>query len=531
MPRKTPPTARAGKAEGGAARLAGRHRSNIRVPLRRTIDESYDIEIGEDLFEQVPRDLRANILARASRIAIITDGVVRLLYGEKLLSRLRGEGIDAAIFDFAPGERHKTRETKAALEDALIAARFGRDSGIIALGGGVVSDLAGFVAGTFARGVPFVVYSTTLLGAADASVGGKTAVDTPVATNLIGLFHQPRKVYIDTATWGTLPPTEFRNGLAETVKHACLGDRGFFEYLEQHIDQLLSAVANGGAIDPAVAAHIAANNCEIKSRIVAADVHETNLRQVLNLGHTLGRALEPLADFSLSHGEAVAIGLVFQLRLGKRRYEQRKIADNAAHVGKFSREGCTDNQRGLPIPVPPFCDKLGDVLIELAAASDREVLQIRAARVGRAAKHDDATIGVAEKRLDGVETHVGIHSDRVGTVALERLPRVMGGGRADVATFSIQDDREVRVVGVDVLDQSFQLRFGRCAREIGNLWLESTDHICGGIDDSFAEFEDRARLAPQVRGQAADIGVEADTEQGVVARPSVLKVFYEGHLW
>jgi 3-dehydroquinate synthase len=204
------------------------------------------------------------------------------------------------------------------LEDALIASRFGRDSGVIALGGGVVSDLAGFVAGTFARGIPFLIYSTTVLGAADASVGGKTAVDTPVATNLIGLFHQPRKVYIDTATWGTLPPAEIRNGLAETVKHACLGDHGFFEYLEQHLDQLLPAVTNGGAIDPAVATHIAVKNCEIKSCIVAADVHETNFRQVLNLGHTLGRALEPLANFSLSHGEAVAIGLVFQLRLGRR---------------------------------------------------------------------------------------------------------------------------------------------------------------------------------------------------------------------
>ena len=294
-----------------------RHRNRIRVQLRRTIDESYDIEIGADLFDQVPRDLRANILPGASRIAIITDGTIRLRYGERLLGRLQSEGIDAAIFDFAPGEKHKTRETKSVLEDALIAARFGRDSGVIALGGGVVSDLAGFVAGTFARGIPFLVYSTTLLGAADAAVGGKTAVDTPVATNLIGLFHQPRKVYIDTATWGTLPPAEIRNGLAETVKHACLGDDAFFAYLERHLNQLLPAAAEGGAIDPAVAAHIAVKNCEIKSRIVAADVHERNLRQVLNLGHTLGRALEPLADFSLSHGEAVAIGLVFQLRLGK----------------------------------------------------------------------------------------------------------------------------------------------------------------------------------------------------------------------
>jgi len=290
----------------------------IRVPLRRTIDESYDIEIGENLFEQVLQDLRAKILPGANRIAVITDGRVRARYGENLLGRLRDGGLDASMFDFAPGERHKTRETKAVLEDALLAARFGRDSGVIALGGGVVSDVAGFLAGTFARGIPFLVYSTTLLGAADASVGGKTAVDTPVATNLIGLFHQPKKVYIDTAAWSTLPPTEIRNGLAENVKHACLGDHGFFAYLEQHAKHLARAASTGGGIDPAVAAHIARTNCEIKSRVVAADVHEANFRQVLNLGHTLGRALEPLADFTLSHGEAVAIGLMFQLRLGKR---------------------------------------------------------------------------------------------------------------------------------------------------------------------------------------------------------------------
>jgi 3-dehydroquinate synthase len=290
----------------------------FRVPLVSTIDDSYDIEIGERLFERLVRDLGAGLLPRAHRLALITDTNVRALYGEALLAPLSRAGLSASLFAFPAGEKSKTREAKAALEDELIAAHFGRDSAVIALGGGVVSDLAGFLAGTFARGIPFVVYATTLLAAADASIGGKTAVDTPLATNLIGLFHQPKKVYIDTDTWNTLPLSEIRNGLAETVKHACLGDYGFFVFLEESVDRILGPAAAGQRLDSAVAAHIANKNCEIKYRVVAADVREENLRQVLNLGHTLGRALEPLTSYSLAHGEAVAIGLVFQMRLGRR---------------------------------------------------------------------------------------------------------------------------------------------------------------------------------------------------------------------
>jgi 3-dehydroquinate synthase len=292
--------------------------SLFRVPLVSTIDDSYDIEIGEKLFEHLVADLATGLMPRAHRVALITDTNVRPLYGEALLALLSRVGLEASLFAFPAGEKSKTREAKASLEDQLIAAHFGRDSAVIALGGGVVSDLAGFLAGTFARGIPFVVYATTLLAAADASIGGKTAVDTPLATNLIGLFHQPKKVYIDTDTWNTLPLPEIRNGLAETVKHACLADHGFFVFLEQNVDRMLVPAAAGRRLDPAVAARIAAHNCEIKYRVVSADVREENLRQVLNLGHTLGRALEPLMNYTLAHGEAVAIGLVFQMRLGKR---------------------------------------------------------------------------------------------------------------------------------------------------------------------------------------------------------------------
>jgi 3-dehydroquinate synthase len=317
----------------------------FRVPLVATIDDSYDIEIGDRLFQRLVEDLRAGILPGAHRLALVTDTNVRTLYGDALLALLSEAGLNASLLAFPAGEKSKTRETKAALEDELIAAHFGRDSAVIALGGGVVSDLAGFVAGTFARGIPFVNYATTLLAAADASIGGKTAVDTPLATNLIGLFHQPKKVYIDTDTWNTLPLSEIRNGLAETVKHACLGDYGFFVFLEENVDRILVPAGTGHQLDPVAAAQVANKNCEIKYRVVAADVHEMNLRQVLNLGHTLGRALEPLTDYTLAHGEAVAIGLVFQMRLGK-----RFGYVSEAELGRVERLLA---RIGLPVRIPP----------------------------------------------------------------------------------------------------------------------------------------------------------------------------------
>jgi 3-dehydroquinate synthase len=316
------------------------------VPLTYTVDDSYDIEIGENLFPILVKDVKAGILPGAHRYALITDSNVTALYGEKLLGMLKAEGLTVEIFSFRPGERHKTRTTKARLEDKMIAAHFGRDSAVIALGGGVVSDLAGFLAGTFGRGIPFVNYSSTLLAAADASIGGKTAVDTPEATNLIGLFHQPKKVYIDISLWDTLPECEIRNGLAETVKHACLGDCDFFVYLEKNIEKIMMRTDSQNSLNREVSAYIAARNCEIKYRVVAEDVRETNRRQVLNLGHTLGRALEPLTNYMINHGEAIAIGLVFQMRLG--------LASGYVSAEDFSRVRSLLSRVGLPIVIPPM---------------------------------------------------------------------------------------------------------------------------------------------------------------------------------
>ncbi len=290
--------------------------ASFRVPLERVIDDSYDIEIGRDLVDNLIQDLHDGLVKGSSRYAIITDTECKILYGDSLLTRLQQQGFDAQLFSFGAGETSKTRETKQQLEDLLLAAGYGRDTCILAVGGGVVSDLVGFLAGTYCRGVPYLTYSTTLLAAADASIGGKTSVDTPLATNMIGLFNQPQKVYIDLSAWKSLPVRQIYGGLAETVKHACLADFTFFEYLETHIDQVV--MPDGTAIlDEVVCEHIAYTNCRIKYEVVKEDEKEAGLRQVLNLGHTVGRALEPLFNYELPHGEAVAIGLAAQVRLGR----------------------------------------------------------------------------------------------------------------------------------------------------------------------------------------------------------------------
>lgn len=284
--------------------------TKFQVQLRRIVDDSYEIEIGRDLFDRLIADLQQGLAGQPSKIAVITDSKVGVVYGNLIILKLQAGGYGCDLLEVPSGEASKTRETKARIEDRLLELGYGRDCCIIALGGGMVSDLSGFVASTFCRGVPYINYSTTLLSAADASVGGKTAVNTPVATNLIGTFYQPRKVYIDLNTWKSLPIREFRSGLAETIKHACMDDYTFFEYLESNMGRILS----GGDLflDPDVCNHIALKNCELKYRVVEQDEKETNLRQVLNLGHTAGRALEALSGYEILHGEAIAIGLAFQ---------------------------------------------------------------------------------------------------------------------------------------------------------------------------------------------------------------------------
>jgi len=309
--------------------------------LRKVVDDTYEIEIGHKLGEKLISDLR-NGLTGKNKFAVVTDSNVEGLYARGILDALREAGFKAEIFVIPAGEKSKTRAMKEFVEDSMLEKGFRRDCAVIAVGGGVVTDLAGFVAGTFGRGVPFVNYATTLLAAADASVGGKTAVDTPLATNLIGIFNQPAKVYIDIDTWKTLPRRQTASGLAETVKHGCLGDRELFEYLEANVEKVFSG-------DTEVCTYIAEHNCAVKYSVVMKDERESGLREVLNLGHTVGRAIETVSDYRLLHGEAVAIGLAAQARLGEK-------YGYISHENRERLEALLKRSE-LPCTIPDYIDR------------------------------------------------------------------------------------------------------------------------------------------------------------------------------
>ncbi len=316
--------------------------STLNVELKKVVDDSYDIEIGFDLEDKLVKDLKSGLVGNIKKFALVTDSNVEELYAEKIYEKIKEAGYNADLFVFEAGEKNKTRKTKEEIEDAMLEKGYRRDCCIIAIGGGVVTDLVGFVAGTFGRGVPFINYATTLLSAADASVGGKTAVDTPLATNLIGLFNQPKKVYLDIKAWNTLPKRQICSGLAETIKHACISDKNFFEYIEKNIEEIL-------ALKTEVCEHIAEENCKIKYKVVMKDERESGLREILNLGHTVGRAIETVSEYKLLHGEALSIGLVAEV----------KLAYKLGYVTAEERDKVINllEKANLPITIPEYIDR------------------------------------------------------------------------------------------------------------------------------------------------------------------------------
>ncbi len=312
------------------------------VQLKKVVDDSYDIEIGFGLTDKLIEDIKNGLVGNIKKFAIITDSNVVDLYADKIFDKLVAEGYKADLFVIPAGEKSKTRKTKEIVEDDMLSKGYRRDCCVIAVGGGVVTDLAGFLAGTYGRGVPFINYATTLLAAADASVGGKTAVDTPLATNLIGLFNQPEKVYLDIAAWSTLSKREVYSGMAETIKHACLASKDFFNFLDENMDRIL-------ANDKEACEYIAEQNCKIKYNVVMKDERESGLREVLNLGHTVGRAIETVSDYRLLHGEALSIGMVAEVKLS------RKLG----YMNDDEVEAVIDLLRraNLPIEIPEYIDK------------------------------------------------------------------------------------------------------------------------------------------------------------------------------
>ncbi len=270
---------------------------------------SYAVHIGEGLLDSSEHLLPSLV---APRVAIVTDRTVAPLYLARVKQGLAKAGVAAIEIVIPAGESNKDWNTLNLVFDQLLAAGCGRDTTLIALGGGVVGDLTGFAAATYQRGIPLVQIPTTLLAQVDSSVGGKTAINHPLGKNMIGAFYQPRVVLADTATLKTLPDRELRAGLAEVIKHGLLGDAAFFAWLETNIEALL-------ARDPPALAHAIRRSCELKAAIVAQDEREAGVRARLNLGHTFGHAIEAGIGFGVwLHGEAVAAGTLMAAELSRR---------------------------------------------------------------------------------------------------------------------------------------------------------------------------------------------------------------------
>lgn len=280
---------------------------SLAVNLRRSVDDSYAIAVGEGALDRLGELLAPLKLPR--RVALVSDTNVFGLHGARMRAALAAAGFEVAVEAIFPaGEQHKTRDTKAWIEDRLLEAKLGRDAWVAAFGGGVVGDMAGYTAATYLRGIAFVQFPTTLLAMVDSSVGGKTGVDTPHGKNLIGAFWQPRAVVADLGLLATLPDQEFRAGSAEIIKHAVIADAEFFGRLERDW-----AAFAGRRAD--VVAAVVARNCAIKAGVVERDERESDLRKILNYGHTLGHAVETAAEYRLLHGDCVALGMRYEGRL------------------------------------------------------------------------------------------------------------------------------------------------------------------------------------------------------------------------
>ncbi len=307
----------------------------VRVELG---ERSYDILIGKGLLSQAAKYLRP--LKLGKRGVIITDTNVEPLYAGALCDALGKGGFSAEVLSVPAGEASKSLRQANRLFEKLPTLGLDRHSFLIALGGGVVGDLAGFVAASYLRGLALVQLPTSLLAQVDSSVGGKTGVNLPQGKNLVGAFYQPKLVLADTDTLGTLPPRELRSGFAEVIKHGAIRDAKFFAWLEREYKRVL-------ALDSEAVAHVVRRCCEIKAEVVSADECESGLRAILNFGHTVGHAMETLSDYSgLLHGEAISMGMVAGTQLSLMRggfgeAEAKRLCGLIAASGLPTRLGRT----------------------------------------------------------------------------------------------------------------------------------------------------------------------------------------------
>jgi len=308
----------------------------IKVNLDKRISASHEICIGYNILDRIGFVIAKNL--PALHYIIITDSNVSAIYGESFLEKLRSMGLQADMIGFPAGEDSKNIHTALAIVDKLLKLGADRKSALLALGGGVVGDMTGFIASTFMRSLPYIQIPTTLMAQVDSSIGGKTAVDLPEGKNLLGTFYQPKGVFIDVKFLETLPEPEFSNGLAEVIKYGIIDDVELFHFLEEHI----TAIKNRDYGD---LEKIIENSCRIKKGIVEIDEREKGLRRVLNFGHTIGHAIESQSDYAISHGNSVSLGMIAAMMISEKLYDlsgkDRKRVEHLIEVA------------GLPRRIPP----------------------------------------------------------------------------------------------------------------------------------------------------------------------------------
>jgi 3-dehydroquinate synthase len=321
---------------------------------------SYDIVIGRGVVASLGARIAA--LRPGAKVAIVTDDNVARHHLGAAEAALSQAGVTHSRVSVPPGEASKSYRVFEQVCEALIASRIERGDLVVALGGGVIGDLAGFAAAVVRRGLDYVQVPTTLLAQVDSSVGGKTAIDSVQGKNLVGAFHQPILVVADTALLDTLPPREFRAGYAELVKYGLLGDAGFFSWLEQNWRDVFAGGSSSGSF---AREHAIAMGCRAKAAIVARDERETGDRALLNLGHTFGHALEAACGFSdrLLHGEAIGAGMAFAFEFSARRQGLVAKAEAARAIRHLAEVGLPTRFKDIAGPLPSV-DQLMDLIAQ-----------------------------------------------------------------------------------------------------------------------------------------------------------------------
>ena len=358
----------------------------LKVNLDKKTLSSYEISIGKGFLDRVMLLIAKN--HKAARYVIVTDSNVNRLYGQTVQDGMERAGLKASVIEIPAGEASKNISVVMDVAGRLLAQGADRETMLVALGGGVVGDLTGFIASVYMRSVPYIQVPTTLIGQLDSAIGGKTAVDLPQGKNLLGTFYQPCAVFADVNFLDTLPDREFCNGLAEMIKYGIIEDENLFRRLEEDMDSVISR-------DPALLIKIIETCCRIKKSIVEIDEREHGLRRILNFGHTLGHALEAASEYKLSHGEGVALGMIAAARLS--------TMMNYLPVEESDRIKSVIAKAGLP------------TTIDAAFAADEVIRRFRADKK----KKDDVIHFVLIKKIGMPFVNGSINEQQIGDVLEE----------------------------------------------------------------------------------------------------------------